>query len=87
MKSQRAGFGLPDAGPHRLEGAFFGSASMSDPLSLTLRGLSQSWRSIRVLEMLDCSTYIPSEAEELMGDILGFGRPLDEVPSSLRRVV
>ena len=86
MKSQRTGFGLPDADPHRLEGALFGSFSMSDTLSLTPRGLSQSWRSIRVLEILDRSTYIPSEAEELMGDILDLGRPLDEAPSSFRRV-
>jgi len=53
---------------------------MSDTLPLTLSGISQHWQSIRVREILDYSTYIPSEAEKIMGDILGFGRPMDEQP-------
>ena len=53
---------------------------MSDTLPLTITGISQYWRSIRVQEILDYSTYIPSEAEKLMGDVLGFGRAMDYVP-------
>jgi 4-hydroxy-tetrahydrodipicolinate reductase len=53
---------------------------MSDTLPLTITGISQYWRSIRVQEILDYSTYLPSEAEKIMGDILGFGRPLDYQP-------
>jgi len=53
---------------------------MSDTLPLTLTGLSQYWRSIRVQEILDYSTYIPSEVDKLLGDVLGFGRPLAETP-------
>jgi hypothetical protein len=53
---------------------------MSDTLPLTLSGVSQYWRSIRVQEILDYSTYIPNEAEKIMGDILGFGRPMDYQP-------
>ncbi len=53
---------------------------MSDTLPLTLSGLSQHWRSIRVREILDYSTYIPSEATKILGDILGFGRPLADPP-------
>jgi 4-hydroxy-tetrahydrodipicolinate reductase len=53
---------------------------MSDTLPLTLSGISQYWRSIRVREILDYSTYLPSEAEKIMGDILGFGRPMDYQP-------
>jgi 4-hydroxy-tetrahydrodipicolinate reductase len=53
---------------------------MSDTLPLTITGICQYWRSIRVQEILDYSTYIPSEAEKIMGDILGFGRPMDEQP-------
>jgi 4-hydroxy-tetrahydrodipicolinate reductase len=53
---------------------------MSDTLPLTLTGISQHWRSIRIREILDYSTYIPSEAGKILGDILGFGRPMDEQP-------
>jgi 4-hydroxy-tetrahydrodipicolinate reductase len=53
---------------------------MSDTLPLTLTGISQYWRSIRVQEILDYSTYIPSEVEKLLGDVLGFGRPMDYQP-------
>jgi 4-hydroxy-tetrahydrodipicolinate reductase len=53
---------------------------MSDTLPLTLSGLSEFWRSIRIQEILDYSTYLPSEADRILGDILGFGRPLDEQP-------
>jgi 4-hydroxy-tetrahydrodipicolinate reductase len=53
---------------------------MSDTLPLTLSGISQYWRSIRVQEILDYSTYIPNEAEKIMGEILGFGRPMDYQP-------
>jgi len=53
---------------------------MSDTLPLTLSGISRTWEKIRVREILDYSTYIPSEAEKIMGDILGFGRPIDESP-------
>jgi 4-hydroxy-tetrahydrodipicolinate reductase len=53
---------------------------MSDTLPLTLTGLSQYWHAIRVQEILDYSTYIPSEVDKLLGDVLGFGRPLDELP-------
>ncbi|MEZ4292919.1 MAG: diacylglycerol kinase [Myxococcota bacterium] len=53
---------------------------MSDTLPLTLTGISQFWRSLRVREILDYSTYIPNEAEKIMGDILGFGRSMDEQP-------
>ena len=53
---------------------------MSDTLPLTLTGISQYWRSIRVQEILDYSTYIPSESEKIMGDILGFGRAMDYQP-------
>jgi 4-hydroxy-tetrahydrodipicolinate reductase len=53
---------------------------MSDTLPLTLSGVSQYWRSIRVQEILDYSTYVPNEAEKIMGDILGFGRPMDYEP-------
>lgn len=53
---------------------------MSDVIPLTLTGCSQYWRSVRVQEILDYSTYIPSEVDKLMGDVLGFGRPLDETP-------
>ena len=53
---------------------------MSDVVPLTLTGASQYWRSVRVQEILDYSTYIPNEVEKLMGDVLGFGRPLDQTP-------
>ncbi|MBJ19388.1 MAG: diacylglycerol kinase [bacterium] len=53
---------------------------MSDTLPLALTGISQRWRSIRVREILDYSTYIPSEAEKILGDILGFGRPMEDQP-------
>lgn len=53
---------------------------MSDTLPLTLSGISQNWKSIRVQEILDYSTWIPNEVEKLMGDVLGFGRPMDYVP-------
>ena len=53
---------------------------MSDTLPLTLSGISQHWSRIRIQEILDYSTYIPSEVEKLMGDVLGFGRPLAETP-------
>ena len=53
---------------------------MSDTLPLTLTGISQYWTGIRVQEILDYSTYIPSEVEKLLGDVLGFGRPLSETP-------
>lgn len=53
---------------------------MSDTLPLAITGLSQYWRSVRVQEILDYSTYIPNETEKLMGDVLGFGRPLDYQP-------
>lgn len=53
---------------------------MSDTLPLTLTGISRHWRQIRVQEILDYSTYIPNEVEKLMGDVLGFGRPMDETP-------
>lgn len=53
---------------------------MSDTLPLTISGISQYWRSIRVQEILDYSTYIPNEADKILGDILGFGRPMDEQP-------
>jgi 4-hydroxy-tetrahydrodipicolinate reductase len=53
---------------------------MSDTLPLTLTGISQYWDSIRVREILDYSTYIPNEAEKIMGDILGFGRSMDYEP-------
>jgi 4-hydroxy-tetrahydrodipicolinate reductase len=53
---------------------------MSDTLPLTLTGISQYWRSIRVQEILDYSTYIPNEVDKLMGDVLGFGRPMDYQP-------
>ena len=53
---------------------------MSDTLPLVLSGISQYWRSIRVQEILDYSTYIPNEVEKLLGDVLGFGRPLDYEP-------
>jgi len=53
---------------------------MSDTLPLTLSGISQYWRSIRVQEILDYSTYIPSEAEKILGDILGFGRSMAYQP-------
>ena len=53
---------------------------MSDTMPLVISGISQYWRSIRMQEILDYSTYIPNEAEKIMGDILGFGRPLDQRP-------
>ncbi|NIB38346.1 diacylglycerol kinase [Pseudomaricurvus alkylphenolicus] len=53
---------------------------MSDTLPLTITGISQYWHKIRVQEILDYSTYIPNEAEKIMGDILGFGRPMDYQP-------
>jgi hypothetical protein len=53
---------------------------MSDTLPLALSGISQYWRSIRVQEILDYSTYIPNEVEKLLGDVLGFGRPMDYEP-------
>lgn len=53
---------------------------MSDTLPLTITGLSHYWHSIRVQEILDYSTYIPSETEKIMGDILGFGRSIDDPP-------
>jgi len=53
---------------------------MSDTLPLALSGLSQHWRAIRVQEILDYSTYIPNEVEKLLGDVLGFGRAMEEVP-------
>jgi 4-hydroxy-tetrahydrodipicolinate reductase len=53
---------------------------MSDTLPLTISGISQFWRSIRVQEILDYSTYLPNEVEKLMGDVLGFGRPMDYEP-------
>ena len=53
---------------------------MSDVLPLALSGISQYWRRIRVQEILDYSTYIPTEVEKLLGDVLGFGRALDYEP-------
>lgn len=53
---------------------------MSDTLPLTITGISQYWRSIRVQEILDYSTYLPNETEKLMGDVLGFGRPMSYQP-------
>lgn len=58
---------------------------MSDTLPLTLSGVSQYWSSIRVQEILDYSTYIPREAEKIMGDVLGFGRPMDYEPLLFRK--
>ncbi len=31
----------------------------------------------QIREILDYSTYIPNEADKIMGDILGFGRSMD----------
>jgi 4-hydroxy-tetrahydrodipicolinate reductase len=53
---------------------------MSDTLPLALSGISEFWRRIRIQEILDYSTYLPSEAEKILGDILGLGRPLDYQP-------
>lgn len=53
---------------------------MSDTLPLTITGISQYWSSIRVQEILDYSTYLPNECEKLMGDVLGFGRPMSYQP-------
>ncbi|MBW1828327.1 MAG: diacylglycerol kinase [Deltaproteobacteria bacterium] len=53
---------------------------MSDTLPLTLTGVSQYWKTIRTQEILDYSTYIPNEADKIMGDILGFGRSMDYEP-------
>ncbi|AMN47922.1 4-hydroxy-tetrahydrodipicolinate reductase [Steroidobacter denitrificans] len=53
---------------------------MSDTLPLTITGISQYWRSIRVQEILDYSTYLPNETEKIMGDVLGFGRPMSYQP-------
>jgi hypothetical protein len=73
-----------DDAARRGEASYFTSGIepgfMSDTLPLTLTGISQYWRSIRVQEILDYSTYIPNEVEKLMGDVLGFGRPMDYEP-------
>lgn len=53
---------------------------MSDTLPLALTGISQHWNSIRVREILDYSTYLPNESEKIMGDVLGFGKPMDYRP-------
>jgi len=57
---------------------------MSDALPILLTGISSYWHSIRIQEILDYSTYRPSEIEKIMGDILGFGRPLDYEPYLFR---
>ncbi len=53
---------------------------MSDALPILLTSMTSHFRTIRVQEILDYSTYRPSEIEKIMGDVLGFGRPLDFVP-------
>src|SRR5262249_20950885 len=53
---------------------------MSDVLPLALSGISQHWSRIRVREILDYSTYIPTEVEKLLGDVLGFGRAMAYEP-------
>jgi 2,4-diaminopentanoate dehydrogenase len=53
---------------------------MSDALPILLASMTSHFRSIRIQEILDYSTYRPSEIEKIMGDVLGFGRPLDFVP-------
>jgi 4-hydroxy-tetrahydrodipicolinate reductase len=57
---------------------------MSDTLPLTLSGMSQDWKTIRVQEILNYSTWIPNEVDKLMGDVLGFGRSMDYVPLLFR---
>ena len=52
----------------------------SSDFALNLASVSQYWRSIRVQEITDYSTYLPRETEHLLGAILGFGRPMDYQP-------
>jgi 2,4-diaminopentanoate dehydrogenase len=57
---------------------------MSDALPILLASMTSHFRTIRIREILDYSTYRPSEIEKIMGDVLGFGRPLDFVPLLLQ---
>jgi 2,4-diaminopentanoate dehydrogenase len=59
----------------------------SDTLPLVITGLCQYWTSIRVMEIIDYSTYCPHSkevAQQIMYDRLGFGMPLDYVPNLFR---
>jgi 4-hydroxy-tetrahydrodipicolinate reductase len=49
----------------------------NDLLPLTLSGLCQSWREIRILEIINYATY---NQPQVLFDIMGFGRPLDHEP-------
>jgi 4-hydroxy-tetrahydrodipicolinate reductase len=59
----------------------------SDTLPLVISGLCQYWTSVRVMEILDYSTYCPRSkavARQIMYDRLGFGMPMDYQPGLLR---
>jgi hypothetical protein len=56
----------------------------SSELALSLSQMSQYWTQIRVQEIYDYSTYMPSSAEFLLGVSLGFGKPMEYHPPVFR---
>ncbi|MPY82192.1 MAG: diacylglycerol kinase [Actinophytocola sp.] len=53
----------------------------NDSLALALTGISERINEVRCLEILDYSTY---DNAQVLFDIMGFGRPMDEVPMLLQ---
>ncbi|MBJ17906.1 MAG: diacylglycerol kinase [bacterium] len=53
----------------------------SDVLPLVLSGLSERWETIRIQEILNYATY---DQPELLFEVFGFGKPLDQTPPILR---
>jgi len=49
----------------------------NDVLPLVLSGLAGRWREIRILEIINYSTY---DQPEVLFETMGFGKPLDHVP-------
>jgi len=53
---------------------------VNDVVPLTLTALCGTWREVRVVEILNYSTY---DRPEALFDAMGFGRPLDDTPMLL----
>jgi len=53
----------------------------NDSLALALTGISERIDEVRCLEILDYSTY---DNAQVLFDIMGFGKPMDEVPMLLQ---
>ena len=49
----------------------------NDVLPLTLSGLCESWEEIRIIEIINYATY---NQPQVLFDIMGFGKPLDDTP-------